>query len=128
MNDFNLINFKGRKLTIETYNILYEKSWEYLAGQIFNESNRKKIVITHHLPSPLCNIEKYMNSPINEGFCVDLTNKIIESKVDYWIYGHSHGNKKPFQIGSTMMMTNQLGYVFYEVNDQFVSDAMIELK
>ena len=59
MNDFNLINFKGRKLTIETYNILYEKSWEYLAGQIFNESNRKKIVITHHLPSPLCNIEKY---------------------------------------------------------------------
>ncbi len=72
---------------------------------------RKKVVITHHLPSPLCNAEEHNNSKINEAFCVDLTDFIEQSKVDYWVYGHNHRNKPAFKIGQTTMLTNQLGYV-----------------
>ena len=36
---------------------------------------------------------------------------IAESRIDAWIYGHSHTNIDTV-IGGTRMVSNQMGYVF----------------
>lgn len=127
MNDFYQIKFQNRLLTVEDYNLLYERSWEFLQPQLHKKSNYKKVVVTHHLPSKECNIEKFKNSPNNEGFCVDLTQDIIYSDVSHWIYGHSHGNKSSFKIGNTTMHTNQLGYVAVNDGKEFGRDFIFEV-
>jgi hypothetical protein len=41
---------------------------------------------------------------------VELGDFIADSGINCWIYGHSHRNIDA-QIGSTRMMSNQLGYI-----------------
>ena len=47
----------------------------------------------------------------------DIPNIVKDS--DVWIYGHSHYNTKDFKIGTTQMLTNQLGYVQRNENEHF---------
>ena len=127
MYDFKLIRYNGKMISIEQYNSLFEKSWAYLQSKINTPTEHPKVVLTHHLPSSLCNIEKYHDSPINEGFVVELTDEIKASEVDYWLSGHSHGNKAPFKIGNTQMLTNQFGYMAFGETDTFDRAAVFEL-
>ncbi|MEN0046046.1 MAG: metallophosphoesterase [Bacteroidota bacterium] len=120
MNDFHVINFDNQRLTIDKYNELFEFSFTFLKEALAIPYGGKTIVVTHHLPSDHCNLMKYRNSIINEGFCTDLTDFILDCNADYWIYGHSHGNKDAFTIGATKMLTNQLGYV--EMGEQMRFD------
>ena len=127
MNDFRLIQFQKRRLNLNTYNELFDRSWEFLKEQISNDSGYKKVVVTHHLPSRHCNIERFKDSPNNEGFCTDLSKEIIKSQVSQWIYGHSHGNKPTFKLRNTILRTNQLGYVDYSETAAFRRDMFFEI-
>jgi hypothetical protein len=42
---------------------------------------------------------------------VELEELITASGAEAWIYGHHHNNTSPFTMGTTRMLTNQLGYV-----------------
>ncbi len=125
MADFKLIKFNQKKLTIAHYNQLHEKAFEFVQQAVQKEG--KKVVVTHHLPSNLCNVEEFKNSVINEAFCVEKTNFILDQTIDYWIYGHSHRNKKDFKIGQTAMVTNQLGYVGWKEHHSFDRGRVIEV-
>lgn len=47
---------------------------------------------------------------------------------DYWFYGHTHySNGSGTVIGKTKLLCNQLGYVFYGENKDFVPDACIDV-
>ncbi len=127
LNDFRLINLNNQKLTINGFNSMFGKSWEYILKEITAKSEKEKVVITHHLPSNYCNLEIFKNSKLNEAFCTDLTEYINKSDVKYWVYGHSHGNKEQFKIGKTKMVTNQLGYLDAEEEKGFKNDACFEL-
>ncbi|MEM9848923.1 MAG: metallophosphoesterase [Bacteroidota bacterium] len=126
MTDFRLIRFDGVPLSIDRYNELFEHAWTYVKTALETEHQGKTIVVTHHLPSDYCNLPKYRGSRLNEGFCTDLTNYILDSAADYWIYGHSHGNRNAFQIGETTLLTNQLGYVEMGEHFRFDRTAIIE--
>lgn len=80
------------------------------------ESRAKcKIVLTHHVPTGLCTAPEFRDSVINGAFTVELDDYIAGSGIDYWIYGHSHRNIEA-QIGKTIILSNQLGYVSYAEN------------
>ena len=87
----------------------------------------QKVVITHHLPSEHCNADEFKGSNLNEAFCVEKTEFILNSNVDYWIYGHSHRNKDDFKIGNTKMVTNQLGYAEWGEHKTFDYEKIIEV-
>jgi hypothetical protein len=40
-----------------------------------------------------------------------MTDEVLRSDARFWIFGHHHCNLPDFQIGSTILTTNQLGYV-----------------
>ncbi len=122
MADFNCINYKNRKLRASDFNRLHNESIRFL-GQAVQEQERPFVVVTHHLPSPICSSAIHKISPINEAFCVDLTNFVRGCNASFWIYGHSHRNNNTIQIGNTMLLTNQLGYIDLKEHGTFRRDA-----
>ena len=125
MTDFRAIKYKGEKFTVNHFNEIHEAAFTFISKEV--KKAGKKIVITHHLPSNACNIEEYKGSVLNEAFCVDKTQFILDHDIDYWVYGHSHRNIKDFKIGKTTMVTNQLGYVGWNEHRGFDYEKMIEI-
>jgi len=124
--DFDLILFGGKKIKAHTVNKLHKSSLNFLENEL-NLNKNKTVVVTHHVPSKLCNMESYNNSEINEAFCVELTDFIKKSNANFWIYGHSHYNQKPLFIGNTVLLTNQLGYVNLNENINYRNNAFFSI-
>ncbi|MEK6477091.1 metallophosphoesterase [Catalinimonas sp. 4WD22] len=127
MVDFRRIYFQKQRLTIDHYNFLHNVSLEFLKHELQVESPKKQLVISHHLPSELCNAVEFKGSQLNEAFCVDLTPMIMDSNIDAWIYGHSHRNIPEFRIGKTLMLTNQLGYVDHHEHYSFRRNGTLKI-
>jgi len=126
VSDFECITRNGKKFTVTDFNKLHHESLAFLHNTLSDKSG-KTVVVTHHLPSPLCNKEIHQKSFINEAFCSDLTALIEESNAAFWIYGHSHYNQKPLYVGNTIMLTNQLGYIQLNEKEGFRSNAYFSI-
>ncbi len=122
MADFDCISYKNKKLRASDFNRLHEESVDFLSREI-RRYKRPFVVVTHHLPSPICSTRIHKISPINEAFCADLSDLVFESNASFWIYGHSHRNTPPVQLGNTILLTNQLGYVDLDEHGTFRRDA-----
>jgi len=127
MNDFKRIRYQGKVIGIDHYNQLHQNALTFLIHALKENSDKKQIIVSHHLPSEHCNVDEYKGSLLNEAFCVDMTSFIETSGVDAWIYGHSHRNLPTFNIGQTSMLTNQLGYVHYGEHSSFHRNAWVEV-
>lgn len=91
-----------------------------------SESQAKHIVVaTHHVPSFQLVSPDFNGSPINGAFTAELGNFIAYSRIDYWIYGHSHRNIDRI-IGNTQCVSNQLGYVSHGESESFDSKKCID--
>jgi len=67
------------------------------------------VIVTHHMPIIRPHTQ-FGISDITYGFCcTDLEEKIANSKVKYWMYGHTHDNVST-KINNTHIITNQTGY------------------
>lgn len=125
MVDFRRIKFNKEKFNFNHFNDLHHKAFEFVSNQI--NSDKKTVVMTHHLPSSLCNAAEFKNSPLTEAFCVEKTNFIMDSDIDYWIYGHSHRNLTDFSISDTKLITNQMGYVTWNEHHRFNLEKVFEI-
>jgi len=111
LNDFHLISFKGDTLTVPAYNKLHLDCLFFLKNALQENKDRKTVVVTHHVPTYQNYPDMYKSSPLNDAFTVELSQLILKTQPDVWIYGHSHYNTPDFKIGKTLMTTNQMGYV-----------------
>jgi len=127
MRDFYLIKLEGKIINIGTYDYLHRKHWDWLSDAIKNNKSKKKVVVTHHCPSELCNHIDFKNSSLNSGFIVDLTNYIESNGPDYWIYGHTHRNMPETIIGKTKLITNQYCYNYAGEGDGYMNDKVFEI-
>jgi len=125
MADFDLIKKDGRKINYRDYNSAHSDCLSFIDKALSTAG--KKIVVTHHLPSNICNAKEFANSMLNEAFCVDLTDMIYNSDASYWIYGHSHRNVEKKVLNETELITNQLGYVSYNEHMNYRNDAYVEI-
>ena len=64
------------------------------------------------LPSQAVVSEQHKRSVLNGAFATELGDYIADSRIDAWIYGHSHINIDTV-IGNTKIICNQLGYVCF---------------
>lgn len=114
LSDFHVIKYNQKGLTLDHYNFLHEQCRSFLSEELFKGEPVKRIIVTHHVPTFMNYPEKYKGDSLNEAFAVELYPEIEFSGADYWIFGHHHSNTPYFQIGSTTLITNQLGYVKYD--------------
>jgi predicted phosphohydrolase len=126
VSDFDCITNNKKKFNVTDFNNLHHESMTFLKPAISKKTN-KTVVVTHHLPSPLCNNDIHQKSIINEAFCSDLTDLLKESNAAFWVYGHSHHNQKPVYIGNTIMLTNQLGYIQLNEKEGFRGNAYFSI-
>jgi predicted phosphohydrolase len=128
VSDFDCIVYNNKKLDSERFNQLHQKSFNFLKNAINQNSSRKNIIITHHLPSHQCNHLSYTGSKINSAFVSNLDEFVEKCNALVWIYGHSHRNMPETIIGNTRLLTNQLGYVHLGEHNYFNRAQTFEIK
>ncbi len=127
ISDFQVIKFNGHFFSVSDFNQLHSESLDFITKELSQNITGKTIVITHHVPTFLNFPSQFKGSILNEAFVVELFPLIEFSNINYWIYGHHHSNTPDFNIGNTVLLTNQLGYVRNEENQLFSLDKTVTL-
>lgn len=127
VSDFKRIRNGKYRLNAKRFNIEHEKCRRFIEKAVTVSKARHIIVATHHVPSFELMSEEFKGSSINGAFTVELGEMIASSRIEYWIYGHSHRNIDRI-VGNTKCISNQLGYVFQNEHIDFRLDAMIEIE
>lgn len=126
VNDFHYISNGDERLTAERFNEEYFRCLNYIKKSVAKSSAEHIIVMTHHVPSFRLMSEEFIGSRINGAFTSELGNYIADSRIAYWIYGHSHRNIDGM-IGNTKCLSNQLGYVSSGEHLTFRHNAIIDI-
>lgn len=128
LNDFRQIMYNGHRITIEDYNMEHQKCLSFLKHAVEESTAKHIVVVSHHLPTNAVVAPQHKNSFLNSAFSTELGSYIADSRIDIWIYGHSHTNIDTI-IGNTRIVSNQLGYVRCQEHLQngFNASAYIEL-
>ena len=127
LSDFRVIKNNGRVFAPDDYNKMHNTCLHYLKQELLENNCEKTIVVTHHVPTLLNYPEEYKGSFLNSAFAVELYDLIMDSDIDYWIYGHHHKNSSDFMIGKTRLLTCQLGYVELNEHIGFLNGKCIEV-
>lgn len=127
VTDFYCIKYKGRKFTPELFNMLHNRSLNFVQEAVQKHPGAKKIVISHHVPSLKHYPVPFLHSEVNEAFAVDLDSYIETTDIRYWIYGHHHTNIPEFKVGKTSLVTNQLGYVRQGEHQYYKPACVLEI-
>lgn len=127
ISDFYEIEFNDGKFLPEHFNELHKQCLHFLEAALQEETTGNSVVITHHVPTLANYPEIYTGSSLNEVFAVELKDLIEEKGPDYWIFGHHHQNVEKFRIGSTELVTNQLGYVRMREHLGFSTQSIISV-
>ena len=127
LNDFYQVLCNGELLTPDDFNAEHEQCKQFITESIADSKAEHIVVVTHHVPTQQCVAPQHQGSTLSSAFAVEMGNIIANSKIDYWIYGHSHTNIDA-EIGSTKIVANQLGYIAHgEQRKGFDSTRIIEL-
>ena len=123
MNDFRQIMYNGHRFTPDDFNLEHEKCLKFLKQAVEQSTAKHIVVVTHHLPSQSVVAALHKGSLLNGAFAT-----IADSRIDIWIYGHSHTNIDT-TIGHTRIVSNQLGYIYYNehITNGFEPNKVIEL-
>ena len=100
-------------MTVADYNEMHRFCLNFIKKNVAESTAKKIVVVTHYLPTLQVVAPQHKGSPINSAFATELGDFIVDSRIDCWIYGHSHTNINT-QIGGTKIVCNQLGYVFHQ--------------
>ena len=112
MLDFRQIMYGDRPFTTDDFNTEYEKCLAFIKKSVAESTAEHIVIVTHHLPTMSVVAPEHKSSPLNSAFVTELGNFIADSRINAWIFGHSHANIDA-TIGSTRIVSNQLGYVYY---------------
>jgi hypothetical protein len=127
MSDFHVIRYQGKRFSAEVFNQKHEESDAFVEQALQDKSAEKSIVVSHHIPTFLHYPEQYKGSLLSDAFATELYDLIETGGPDYWIFGYHHSNVPDFKIGTTNMLTNQLGYVKYGEHGLFDIGKTIRL-
>lgn len=109
---------------------LHRESVAWLTAQLYTETNKKTVVVTHHLPSLQSVAERFKAHPLSAAFASNLDHLV--QRADIWIHGHTHDNFD-YNLGKCRVVCNPRGYVrqhhdtITTENPEFDPERVIEL-
>ena len=112
MYDFRQILYNGRRFTPADFNAEHEKCLDFIKRSVAESTAEHIVVVTHHLPTMAVVTPEHKGNLLNSAFATELGDFIADSRINAWIFGHSHANIDA-TIGKTRIVCNQLGYVYY---------------
>lgn len=135
LNDYHQIRVRSgsmtRHITAKDTITKHVSDREAIFHHLAQPFEGKTLVMTHHIPTPLCIHPQYKDDVVTAGFASDLTDRIAETCVDVWTYGHTH-KKTDDSItrddgGTTRFVSNIRGYPHEYDPEQFSPTFVIEL-
>jgi Icc-related predicted phosphoesterase len=126
-SDFHAIRKQGELLSISQYNLLNDKCVAFLNKVLFVKKAKTTIVVTHHMPTFMSYPDKFSGSPYNEAFAVELSDLILKTQPDFWIFGHEHCKGTDFEIGRTKLTSNPLGYITFNEQEGFEPGRVLDI-
>jgi len=127
MSDFHVIKYNGYRFSVDRFNQLHSDCMAFIKPELEQAYDGTTIVVSHHMPTFMNYPPKFKGDILNEAFAVELFGLIETEHPEYWIYGHTHGNTPDFEIDTTKLLTNQLGYVKYNEHAAFRNSVSINL-
>jgi len=123
MNDYQVIKINQpegfvRKITVDDTDHAHKLTLQYMKDILDQPWKGKTIVMTHHLPHPLCVAEKFKGNDLNAFFMTDLDHLIEKYDIDYWCHGHTHDNVD-IEVHGTRILCNPMGYHGVMLNQDF---------
>lgn len=116
LNDFYQILYNGNRFTPFDFNAEFEYCKQFIVKSVAESKAEHIVVVSHHVPTNQAVAPQYKGSLLSSAFAVEMGNYLADSRIDYWIYGHSHTNIDA-EINTTKIVSNQLGYVAH--NEQY---------
>lgn len=110
MNDFRQIMYNGKLLQTEEFNQMHTFCSDFIKQSLAESTANHIVVVTHHFPTLEVVASHHRGSVLNSAFATDLSKLIADSRIDAWIYGHSHTNIDT-EINGTKVVSNQMGYI-----------------
>lgn len=118
-----------KEITPEKWNSLHHRHREYIINACNSDAlkDKKRVVVTHYLPSFKSTPARFIGDPYNCIFssnCEDIMH--MNSAPPLWIHGHTH-NSFDYTCGNTRVVCNPYGYSGYEINPDFNPNLIIEI-
>lgn len=126
ISDFNRIQRNEQPYLALDFNEFHYEAKRFLEDAI-SQSEKKKVIMTHHVPTMKCCDPRFKCSPLNRYFVTEMFDFISDHPIDYWIYGHSHANRPEVDINGTKLLCNQLGYMEGRKDPDFNKEAVFEI-
>ncbi len=126
VSDFRRIVKSNNIINYLDFNNEHTRALQFLNNAFAKSNAKRRVVISHHVPSYTLSSPEFIGSRINGAFVSELSHLIESCGVDFWIYGHSHRNISA-KIGKTLCLSNQLGYVSMEDISTFDRGKYIEI-
>lgn len=125
MSDYNVIRKNGDKLTVNATNNAHQLTVQFIEAQLQRPWYGKTIVMTHHLPHPLCVAERFKGNNLNAFFMTDLDHIMENFDIDVWCHGHTHDNVD-VEVHGTRILCNPMGYHGIQLNQDFNEGLVFE--
>ena len=104
MNDFRQILYGGRRFTTDDFNVEHQKCLAFIKQSVSESYAKRIVVVTHHLPTLEVVAPQHKGSQLNSAFATELGDFIADSRIDVWVFGHSHANiDAPLAIVASML-------------------------
>jgi len=130
MTDYQLTTIREhgqvRKMNVQDTNRMHFETINYIRDEVQKPYEGKTIVMTHHLPHPLCVHERFVGDALNAFFMTDLDHIIRNFDIDVWCHGHTHNNVDVV-VHDTRILCNPMGYHGVCLNQDFNKDLTFEL-
>lgn len=84
------------------------------------------IVVTHHLPHPLCVAQEFRTNPLNPAYMTNLDEVIEANEIAVWVHGHTHTNVD-VEVHDTRILCNPRGYIPDDLNEGFDEQFTFEV-
>jgi len=135
MNDFNIVtkqirNDEGDERTVRfdptDAHQIHQRTRDFIVEELEKPFEGKTIVVTHHLPHPLCVPKRYKTSGLNAAYMTNLDWLIEKYDIDLWCHGHTHDNVD-VEVHGTRILCNPRGYTPDALNENFNEELIFEL-
>lgn len=126
LNDFKYIAKGDRRWSVNDHLNEFERFTQGLDAFLAQTEGKRKVVVSHFMPSPDCVEERFASSPLNPYFVADMTGEMGWDGL--WFAGHGH-NSLETTYGGTRLIMNPRGYcnVVRCENEHFRPDFVVEI-
>ena len=122
MTDYQITTVREQgttlKMNVQHTNRMHAATREYIRKELEQPWKGKTIVMTHHLPHPLCVAERFKTDRLTDFFMTNLDYIIEKYDIDYWVHGHTHDNVD-VEVHDTRILCNPMGYHGVQLNQDF---------